>query len=100
MHFAIQTTAIIVIPNATASIRFRSYMMQMRMPFTKARSEPTTSATRISLKITRKISENSISPTASPRMISVELCDPQFPPVPISMGINVIRIGITAMAFS
>ena len=29
-----------------------------------------------------------------------ELCDPQLPPVPISMGINVISTGIAAIAFS
>ena len=60
----------------------------------------TTSAIRTSLKITRKMSLNSISPTAIPRITSVELWDPQFPPVPISIGINVIRTGITAIALS
>ena len=86
MHFAIATTAIIVTPSAAASIRFLSYIIHIRTPLTTARRVPTISATLISLNITLNISENSISPTASPRMISVELCDPQFPPVPISMG--------------
>ena len=45
-------------------------------------------------------SENSISPTASPRITSVELCDPQFPPVPVSIGTNPASCGISASAFS
>lgn len=57
IHFAIITTAIIVIPRATASIMLRSYIIQILTPFTNARRVPTTSATLISLKITLKISE-------------------------------------------
>ena len=48
-------------------------VIQILTPFTNARRVPTTSATLISLKITLKISENSISPTARPRIIRVEL---------------------------
>src|SRR5699024_3680756 len=87
-------------PERHPSITFQSYMMQIRMPLTTARRAPTMSATRISLKITLKISLNSISPTASPRIIRVELWEPQLPPVPMSIGMKVISTGITAIAFS
>ena len=100
IHFAIATTAIMVTPRAAASMIFLSYIIQIRTPLTTARRDPTISATLISLNITLNMSENSISPTASPRMISVELWEPQFPPVPMSIGINVIRTGIAAIAFS
>ena len=33
-------------------------------------------------------------------MISVELCDPQFPPVPIIIGINAVRAIEPAKEFS
>ena len=36
MHFAMMTTAIIVIPSASASMIFQSYIRQMRIPFTIA----------------------------------------------------------------
>ena len=39
-----------------------------------------------SLSRTRKKSRKRTSPVASARMITVELCDPQFPAVSITMG--------------
>ena len=41
-----------------------------------------------------------ISERASPRMTSVELCEPQFPPVSINIGIKDTRSGIAANASS
>ena len=54
-------------------------------------------ATLNSLKITLKKSVKWISSTESPRIIKVELCEPQLPPVPISMGINDTNKGIKAI---
>lgn len=72
----------------------------MRIPLVTARTAPTISEMRNSLKITRKISRKWIWERAIPRMIRVELCEPQFPPVSISIGMNETRRGIAANAFS
>ena len=61
---------------------------------------PTRIATLISFQSTLNTSFSFISSVASPRIISVELCEPQFPPVPIIIGINATNIGTAANAFS
>ena len=76
------------------------YIIKIRIPLAIARPIPTSYAMRNSLKITRKMSLNLISSRASPRMIRVELCEPQLPPVSISIGINDTRSGTAANAFS
>ena len=70
------------------------------IPFTTASITLTTAATRTSLNITLNKSRNSISPTDNPRITSVELCEPQFPPVPVSIGIKPASCGITTSALS
>ncbi len=52
----------------------------------------TISATLNSLKNTFSQSFVLISPVASPRIISVDDCDPEFPPVSIIIGINAVSI--------
>ena len=42
----------------------------------------------------------SSSSVASPLIINVELCEPQFPPVSINIGINATNNGTAANAFS
>ena len=62
--------------------------------FTKlatARMIPHRIETLDSLKITLKMSLNSISPRDSERMIVTEDCEPELPAVPISIGINEVR---------
>lgn len=76
------------------------YWIQIRNPLDTAKAAPTIKEMRNSLNITRKMSEKCISSTAMPRMIKVELCEPQFPPVSISMGIKDTKSGIVAKAFS
>ncbi len=72
----------------------------MRIAFTIANTTLTINEIRNSLNKTRKKSLNPISSTAKPRMIKVELCEPQFPPVSMSIGIKDTKIGTAEKASS
>ena len=61
---------------------------------------PTIKEIRNSLKITLNKSLNLMSPKARPRIIKVELCEPQFPPVSINIGIKETKSGTAWKAFS
>ena len=67
---------------------------------TTARQRPQITPTRTSFQITFSISDGSISPTDIPRMIMVLDWLPEFPPVLMSMGINVTSSGTAANAAS
>ena len=82
-----ETLDIIVgaVESATGTvIRSSSISLMKLMP---ARVRPHRTATRISFQITRKKSRNSISFRDSPRMMETLACDPELPPVSISIGI-------------
>ena len=83
----------------TASVTLL-YMIQIRRPFARESAAPTIREMRNSLNSTRNTSLSLISSSASPRMISVELWEPQFPPVSISIGMKETRRGTTANASS
>lgn len=76
------------------------YIRKIRSPFARARKAPTSKETRNSLNIILKMSLNSNSSSARPRMINVELWEPQFPPVSINIGMKDTRSGTAANAFS
>ena len=57
-------------------------------------------ATASSLRIPRSASRGRISSRASPRITSVALWEPQFPPVSISMGRKATSRGTAEMASS
>lgn len=44
-----------------------------------------------SFQMTRRMSGNSISRSEMPRMMVTDDCEPEFPPVPMSMGINALK---------
>ena len=58
-----------------------------------ARQMPQRTATRISFQTTVKMSRNSISSRLMPRMTVTQACEPELPPVSISMGMNAVRHG-------
>ena len=76
------------------------YIKKMRAPFAVASTMPTSKETSNSFHTTRKKSWNRISSSAIPRMTSVELWEPQFPPVSISIGMKETSSGMAANAFS
>ena len=87
MHLAKSTTNTMVMHTTSATgtvIRSSSISLMKLMP---ARVRPHRTATRISFQITRKKSRNSISFRDSPRMMETLACDPELPPVSISIGI-------------
>ena len=98
--FAIRTVQIIVPPMDNAMSASPCPITMILIPFTTASITLTTAATRTSLNITLNKSRNSISPTDNPRITNVELCEPQFPPVPVSIGIKPASCGITTSALS
>ena len=87
MSFEIMTVPISESPITSASA-ISLYMMRMRMPFASASSTLTIRDTRNSLKMTRKIYLNWISPRAIHRMNSVALWEPQFPQASVRMEIK------------
>ena len=99
ISFEIMTVPISESPITRASA-ISLYMIRMRMPLVSASTTLTIRDTRNSLKMTRKISLNRISPRAIPRMISVALWEPQFQPVSMSIGIKDTSSGIAAKASS
>ena len=76
------------------------YIIRIRMPFAAARTTPTIRETLNSLNMTLNMSPKCISSRAIPRIIKVELWDPQFPPVSISMGMKETRRGTAEKASS
>ena len=99
ISFAKITVITSEIEMTTASEKFL-YISRILSPFASARITPTIIEIRNSLNITLKISRKVMSPSAIPRIISVELCEPQLPPVSISIGIKDTKIGTAANAFS
>ena len=97
---AINTVHAMVRPMVNAIIASPCPISMIRMPLTTDKMILIQNAIRISFQITLNRSENSIYPTASPRITSVELCEPQFPPVPVNIGTNPASCGISASAFS
>ena len=65
-----------------------------------ARQIPQSTATRISFQTTLKMSRNSISSRLIPRMTVTQACEPELPPVSISIGMNAVRHGRTPSASS
>ena len=65
-----------------------------------ARHTPQRTDTRISFQTTRPRSRNSISFRLMPRMMDTQACEPELPPVSISMGMNAVRHGRAASEFS
>ena len=65
-----------------------------------ARQMPQRTATRISFQTTLKMSRNSISSRLMPRMTVTHACEPELPPVSISIGMNAVRHGSTPSASS
>ncbi len=82
-----------------AIVKFPSISHILR-PFTTASVTLMISDIRNSVKTTLKKSRSFISSTLIPRIIIVELCEPQFPPVLISIGINETSSGIAEHASS
>lgn len=76
------------------------YISKIRKPFTADKITLTINAIRNSLNKALKKSEKWISSKARPRMIIVEVCAPQFPPVSINIGIKETNNGMVANAFS
>ncbi len=75
-------------------------IIHIRTPFTIANITHITSEILNSVNMTFKKSFSLISSTDIPRIIIVELCEPQLPPVLISIGINDTSAGIAAHASS
>ena len=67
---------------------------------TAASARPTSSATRSSFQSMLSASAKCSSSTARPRMMSVELWEPQLPPVSIIIGMNDTSSGTAANAAS
>ena len=76
------------------------YIRKIRKPFTADKITLTISAMRNSLNSALKKSVKCISFNAIPRIIIVDVCAPQFPPVSINIGIKDTSNGIAANAFS
>ena len=100
MHFAIMTVTNILQTTTRATLNCPGLKIRMRTRLIAARVRPQTKPTRISFHRTFATSLRSMSPTAMPRMIMVLAWLPAFPPVSISCGTNVTRIGISAKASS
>ena len=64
------------------------------------RESPQSSETLNSLKITFKISCGDISPSDRARMTVTDACEPEFPPVSISIGMNAVSATSDASALS
>lgn len=75
-------------------------MMYTRIKFTIASATPTTSEMRNSLNRTLKKSLRRISSNAMPLITIVDVCEPQLPPVSISIGINATSMGMAENASS
>ena len=91
--FAAKTVKIRVRQMTAATVRVMGLPKSSRstsISFAKLAAEsttPQTRATRHSFQMTRKRSENSISPRERPRITVTLAWEPQLPPVSISMGI-------------
>ena len=85
------TTSVRQMTSATVMVMgFPKIILSTSMSLTKfaaASVAPQMTATRISFQMTRKRSENSISSSEIPRMTVTLACEPQLPPVSISIGI-------------
>ena len=97
--FANTTVPISVNPKTIASF-ISWYWIITLIPLNIANIIPTKNATLISFHIAFSISFYPISSITISRIINVELCEPQFPPVPIIIGINETRSGTAAKASS
>ena len=67
---------------------------------TAARAAPQSTATRISFQMTESMSRGSVSPMDRLRMTAVELCEPELPPVPMSIGMKPVSTAVLARASS
>lgn len=97
--FAIITVQISVTPT-TKAIFASWYCNIILTEFAIDNTIPTTIATLISFQIALKISFVVISFIANPLIIRVEVCEPQFPPVSIIIGINATNKGKVEIAAS
>ena len=87
MALATTTTAAMVSETAILTAMLTPSNINSLAKFTAPRARPHNRPTRTSYHITLIISFISISPRAIPRIIRVEACEPEFPPVPVRMVI-------------
>ena len=87
------------LPSCAASAYLTVLKKRMRMKLTVVRAMATRMPTRNSRQRTLNQLLSSISPTAIPRMTSVLACEPQLPPVSISMGMKAARIAAWLIRF-
>ena len=106
-HLANMTTKTIVTltvsATSTVTSGFESSRRSTSSIFTKltaARQTPLSTATRSSFQMTPTMSPGSVSPMDRLRMTAVELCEPELPPVPMSMGMKPVRTANFASASS
>ena len=95
-----QATVHMSASDTTAASRASPYLSMMTPVSTSASAVPTTSDTRSSFHSIASVSEKCSSSTARPRIMSVELCEPQLPPVSIIIGMNATSSGTAANAAS
>ena len=95
-----QTTVQSIAADTTPARRRSLYLSMINAESATARPKPTSSATRSSIQMIRAVSAKRSSSTARPRMIRVELWEPQFPPVSIIIGIKDTSRGTAANAAS
>ena len=98
--FAIITVHIIAIATVSPISSLPGYWIMMRIKLSAPRISPQIKATLSSFQITFKASFTLISCRARERITSVLDCAPAFPPVSVSIGINVIRSGIAVSVSS
>ena len=99
MNFAQITTTASVRHITAATVTVRPGVLMMRiskrynfMKFTTERVMAHISETRNSFHITLKTSMKCMSPSESPLMMVTDACEPQLPPVPISIGMYAVKI--------
>ena len=86
-------------PTVHANCKFL-YCAKILKPLIAANDSPTITAILISFHKILNTSFTSSSSVARPLIINVELCEPQLPPVSISIGKNATNKGTAANAFS
>ena len=97
MHFAAATIANIATETVKAIVTWFAFPDCSNITLTKfkmLKDKPIKKLILISFHSTFKPSFNSMSPKDIPLITKVADCDPEFPPVPMSIGIYTTKAGI------
>ena len=76
------------------------FQAQATSPANKPIVSPLAIPTKVSLDTTERAFFQLISPSASPRTVTVRACVPEFPPMPATTGRKMARMGKAAIVGS